>query len=120
VIEGPGHEDRIKTLQLRFKRASPKAPASAKLSKIIRSNIGLIAIAGAALLAILLVFETQNGSSFASATAAADETRLQEPYYHRCADARAAGVAPILRGEPGYRAPLDADNDGIACEPYWR
>lgn len=41
-------------------------------------------------------------------------------YYPRCAAARAAGAAPIYRGEPGYRSALDADNDGIACEPYSR
>lgn len=40
-------------------------------------------------------------------------------YYGRCADARAAGVAPIYAGEPGYREGLDADGDGIACEPYY-
>lgn len=39
-------------------------------------------------------------------------------YYRRCAEARAAGVAPIYRGEPGYRAGLDRDGDGAACEPY--
>ena len=35
-----------------------------------------------------------------------------------CNDARAAGTAPIYRGEPGYRADMDGDGDGIACEPY--
>jgi hypothetical protein len=39
-------------------------------------------------------------------------------YYPRCDYARAAGVAPIRAGEPGYRPELDADRDGIACEPY--
>lgn len=39
-------------------------------------------------------------------------------YWRRCDDARAAGSAPIYRGEPGYREGLDRDNDGIACEPY--
>ena len=39
-------------------------------------------------------------------------------YYRRCADARRAGAAPIYRGQPGYRSELDADHDGIACEPY--
>ncbi len=37
-------------------------------------------------------------------------------YYANCSAARAAGAAPILRGEPGYRAGLDRDGDGIACE----
>jgi hypothetical protein len=39
-------------------------------------------------------------------------------YYRYCDDARAAGAAPIYRGEPGYREALDRDRDGIACEPY--
>jgi Excalibur calcium-binding domain len=37
-------------------------------------------------------------------------------YYPNCAAARAAGAAPILRGQPGYRRALDRDNDGVACE----
>lgn len=39
-------------------------------------------------------------------------------WYRNCRQARAAGVAPLLRGDPGYRSGLDADNDGVACEPY--
>lgn len=37
-------------------------------------------------------------------------------YYPNCAAARAAGAAPIRRGQPGYRPGLDRDGDGIACE----
>lgn len=40
-------------------------------------------------------------------------------YYQYCRDARAAGAAPLYRGDPGYRPALDADNDGVACEPYY-
>lgn len=32
-----------------------------------------------------------------------------------CAAARQAGVAPIYKGQPGYRRGLDRDGDGIAC-----
>ena len=39
-------------------------------------------------------------------------------YYADCASARQAGAAPISRDSPGYRSALDADHDGIACEPY--
>lgn len=39
-------------------------------------------------------------------------------YYQGCDDARAAGAAPIHRGQPGYRDGMDGDGDGIACEPY--
>jgi hypothetical protein len=38
------------------------------------------------------------------------------PYYANCAAARAAGVAPLHKGDPGYRSGLDRDGDGIACE----
>ncbi|MFP1131572.1 excalibur calcium-binding domain-containing protein [Asticcacaulis sp. W401b] len=40
-------------------------------------------------------------------------------YYSNCSTAKAAGVAPIYRWEPGYRAAMDRDGDGVACEP-WR
>ncbi|MBC6983793.1 excalibur calcium-binding domain-containing protein [Caulobacter sp. 17J80-11] len=36
--------------------------------------------------------------------------------YPNCAAARAAGAAPIYRGDPGYGPHLDRDNDGIGCE----
>lgn len=36
--------------------------------------------------------------------------------YPRCSAARAVGLAPALRGQPGYWPHLDADQDGIACE----
>jgi Excalibur calcium-binding domain len=39
-------------------------------------------------------------------------------YVANCSEARARGIAPIFRGQPGYRPALDADNDGVACEPY--
>jgi len=37
-------------------------------------------------------------------------------YYANCAAVRAAGKAPLYRGQPGYVARLDSDSDGIACE----
>jgi hypothetical protein len=41
---------------------------------------------------------------------------LQVGYVRSCAHARELGIAPIFRGQPGYRPYLDADGDGIACE----
>ncbi|MEA5367581.1 excalibur calcium-binding domain-containing protein [Amycolatopsis sp., V23-08] len=37
-------------------------------------------------------------------------------YYKNCSAAKAAGAAPLHRGEPGYRPALDRDGDGVACE----
>jgi hypothetical protein len=39
--------------------------------------------------------------------------------FRNCAAARAAGAAPIRRGQPGYASHLDADGDGIACELWF-
>lgn len=39
-----------------------------------------------------------------------------DAYYPNCTAARAAGAAPIRRGQPGYSGRLDRDGDGIACE----
>jgi len=37
-----------------------------------------------------------------------------------CAAARAVGLAPAFRGQPGYYPQHDRDRDGIACEPWPR
>jgi len=37
-------------------------------------------------------------------------------FYANCTAVRAAGAAPIRRGQPGYSSKLDRDGDGIACE----
>jgi hypothetical protein len=36
--------------------------------------------------------------------------------FRNCTAARAAGAAPVRRGDPGYGAHLDRDSDGIGCE----
>jgi hypothetical protein len=36
--------------------------------------------------------------------------------YANCDAVRAAGAAPIHRGDPGYAAHLDRDGDGVGCE----
>lgn len=52
--------------------------------------------------------------------AAAKPTRKPRPpsggSYASCADAKAAGAAPLYRGQPGYSTKLDRDRDGVACE----
>lgn len=53
------------------------------------------------------------------ATGAADASAPAGAYYSYCSEARAAGVAPLYRNQPGYRADLDRDGDGVACEPYF-
>lgn len=44
------------------------------------------------------------------------EPAPQQAYYSSCREAKAAGAAPLYRGDPGYRSRLDRDGDGVACE----
>ena len=36
--------------------------------------------------------------------------------FANCSEARAAGAAPVYRGDPGYGSHLDRDDDGVGCE----
>lgn len=55
-------------------------------------------------------------SAYGSATPA---SRAESSvFYSGCREVRAAGAAPLYRGQPGYRPGMDGDDDGIACEPY--
>lgn len=46
----------------------------------------------------------------------AQPAQKPQAYYRNCAEAKAAGAAPLYQGDPGYRSALDRDHDGIACE----
>lgn len=43
-------------------------------------------------------------------------TPKRSTYYENCDAVRAAGAAPIHRGDPGYARHLDRDGDGVGCE----
>jgi len=49
-------------------------------------------------------------------TAEADGS-AQDVHYSGCNEVRAAGKAPLLADQPGYRSEMDGDGDGVACEP---
>jgi len=59
---------------------------------------------------------TKNKQSTTNEKQEQKKTQQKEVYYTKCADARAAGAAPIYKDDPGYRPALGRDNDGIACE----
>lgn len=46
----------------------------------------------------------------------AQQQQQANTYYQNCTAAKAAGAAPLYRGQPGYSAKLDRDGDGVACE----
>jgi hypothetical protein len=90
-------------------RAHREARTRRLLEKIV---FGLV---GAALLSTFLFALVQINEAMKVLRA---DPVVTDVYFPNCAAARAAGVAPIYAGQPGYRPGLDADNDGIACEPY--
>ncbi|GAA1128507.1 excalibur calcium-binding domain-containing protein [Citricoccus alkalitolerans] len=50
-------------------------------------------------------------------TKAPEPTRAPaSAFYANCDAARAAGAAPVYRGDPGYSKKLDRDGDGVGCE----
>jgi Excalibur calcium-binding domain len=65
--------------------------------------------------------EEQPAASDVQWTAEADDSGTaaasSNVHYSGCNEVRAAGKAPLDIGEPGYRADMDGDGDGIACEP---
>ncbi|MDV6267097.1 excalibur calcium-binding domain-containing protein [Rhodococcus globerulus] len=66
------------------------------------------------LLAIVIPAALLLSSCSSSDSAEAKSTGAGE--FSSCADAKAAGAAPLLKGDPGYRAEWDRDGDGVACE----
>ena len=66
-------------------------------------------------------FQAQQGQVSSSSQQQASsqqqvETQPQVTYVRNCTHARQLGIAPVYRGDPGYRRALDRDNDGIGCE----
>lgn len=58
----------------------------------------------------------QQAAPAPAAAAPAVSSPSTSVYFDNCDAARAAGAAPVRRGDPGYRAGLDRDNDGVGCE----
>jgi hypothetical protein len=59
-----------------------------------------------------------NASKGPSAKPGETSAQVEESvYYADCAAAQNAGKAPLYPGQPGYRAELDPQNTGIACQP---
>jgi hypothetical protein len=91
------------------------------LRRLVRENGAAIAfVAGLCAGAFAYDFFSRPVAASAPLPAASFTEPPQSAPFRTCAAARAAGAAPIYRGEPGYGAHLDRDDDGIACEPYRR
>ncbi|MEU7633891.1 excalibur calcium-binding domain-containing protein [Nocardia sp. NPDC049190] len=82
---------------------------------------GLTFIAAPAALAAPPTGSSGTGSSAvdtgsaATGSAGYSQTGSAGGTFANCDEARAAGRAPLFRGEPGYGPQLDPDGDGFAC-----
>ncbi|MFD7625921.1 excalibur calcium-binding domain-containing protein [Streptomyces sp. NPDC059851] len=94
---------------------SPVTPATAVELSLVAPGTPCPAQAGATL---------RPSKAPATPTASAPKPAASTPVtsgggsvvYKSCAEAKAAGAAPIRRGQPGYSRTLDRDNDGVACD----
>ncbi|MFC4809586.1 excalibur calcium-binding domain-containing protein [Paenibacillus sp. GCM10023250] len=58
-----------------------------------------------------------DGAGGASPTSPSTPATPSTPVtYENCAAVKAAGKAPLYKGQPGYSTQLDRDGDGVACE----
>lgn len=99
--------------------ASASAAAEASASAAAEASASAAAEASASAAAEATEQAAQEEPAQPEAPAQEPQSEPEEPartYYANCTEAKAAGAAPLYRGDPGYRAKLDRDHDGVACE----
>ena len=95
------------------------ADAAASASAAAEASASAAAEASASAAAEAAEQAAQEEPAQPEAPAQEPQSEPEEPartYYANCTEAKAAGAAPLYRGDPGYRAKLDRDHDGVACE----
>ncbi|RYG29135.1 MAG: excalibur calcium-binding domain-containing protein [Burkholderiales bacterium] len=106
MLEGPGSRARLDRLRRGFHSRGPRKRFLIRGKTIGLASFGFLIGAGS--FVALDRFPVSSSSIAAPA------------FYQNCREAIQDGAAPIYHGQPGYAAHLDADNDGIACEPFRR
>ena len=103
--------------QVEVRATSPSKLTTRCLPASSMSSIGSVAVVAgtvappqdlAGAVAVVTNNSTSNGSRSGSSSG--------DGGYANCAAAKAAGRGTILKTDPAYRARLDADGDGLACE----
>jgi len=87
------------------------------LKKLILAAVFLVAFGASVAIAWRYLPQSMDLGSTHNQWSQERSAQSSRVYYRNCAAAWAAGVAPIHAGQPGYRIGLDADLDGVACEP---
>ena len=74
--------------------------------------------AGAAIAIVVMLVAIDRREASAPQASGRPAAGLRRAPFESCDEAWAAGSTPIRRGQPGYSPQLDADGNGLACEPY--
>jgi hypothetical protein len=112
VHKGRDPEAELRTLQRRFAAIRRRADRPARVRGTLRFTRAVaLTVAGT----FVAVFTLISLSPFAPF-----DTVRHIAAGPNCDAARAVGLAPARQGEPGYWPRHDADNDGVACEPWPR
>lgn len=125
VLCYPSSMDSYQHPKSRWRAPYPVREDRRHFPRLRRDTVEVVAVGGCVLVLALFVatgagwFRTPSPRLGAGAPARPGAGE-NDAYYANCDAARAAGVAPIARGAPGYRPALDRDDDGWACEPYPR
>jgi len=111
VHEGREPEKELRSLKRRLQTITRRYERAMQLRRLQHRAMGwgLAILAGVSLYAGLVFLSPWSPAVTFKHLAAAPN----------CTMARTVGLAPAYRGEPGYWSKNDADDDGIACEP-WR
>jgi hypothetical protein len=110
IHEAREPERELRRLQGRFRAVSRRYDRAIRLRRFYR-RAKVWAFVGIAVVAL--------SSELASLSPWPLMLRLRHiASYPNCNAARAVGLAPAKKGEPGYWPHLDADADGISCEPW--
>jgi Excalibur calcium-binding domain len=105
-----GPEERLRDIQRRFRAVRARLDRTVKLRRWYR--LGKIA-ALAAMVSFAVCWVLLSLSPWPPML-----TLRHIASFPNCSAARAVGLAPARKGQPGYWTWHDEDEDGIACEPW--
>ncbi|MGD9649669.1 MAG: excalibur calcium-binding domain-containing protein [Dongiaceae bacterium] len=109
-FEERNRERKLQKLQRRFRAIHSHHDRKIKFSRFIRESKDIIIICLAGFIVLLVILKVSPWPPLVTLKHFAASPN--------CTSARALNLAPSRRGEPGYYSWHDADDDGIACEPW--
>jgi hypothetical protein len=106
----------------RIRQEQEQAKRQQRRERLMRQWIrpGSVALGSAAAIWVVASYGPVLGSLLSSDSSPSVAQVRSYSSFRSCADARAAGATPLIRGQSGYSSHLDADGDGIACEWSWQ